>query len=124
MGKVKRRELEIVRDSVANEDDKRVFCRFNMAEISVKCKDLKSGDHLSGVCDDFSAGGIGLKSVIELKPKTPLEIWIDFPQSMEPIHLLGKVVWTKLAEGAFFKTGVAFDNPRLMSLAPLMRVAA
>lgn len=124
MSKMKRRELEIVRDPVAAADDKRVFCRFNMEELVVRCKDLKSGNKLSGVCEDFSAGGIGLKSETELKPKTPLELWIDFPQGVEPIHLLGKVVWTRLADGVFFRAGVAFDRLRLMSLSPLMKVMA
>jgi len=124
MSKARRRELEIVQDDISSLDDKRVFCRFGMDEIAVRCKDLKSGNRISGKCEDFSAGGIGFNSETEINTKTPLEMWIDFPDGFDPIHLLGKVVWARLAGKSRWHFGIAFDSPRLMSLARVMKAQA
>lgn len=124
MAKAKRRELEILRSESCNsrsDEDNRVFCRFALNDVPVRFKDLKVGEKGGGVCKDIGGGGIGAEFGREIKPRTPLEMWVDLPDGFEPLHLLGKVVWSNLL-GASCRVGVAFDRPRLMSLSRILKL--
>ena len=121
MAKMKRRELEILKNTAAAQDDKRVFCRFALDKVPVRFKDLKVGVKSSAVCRDIGGGGAGIECREEIKAKTPLELWFELPDGFEPMHLLGKVAWSNL-HGSSCRIGVAFDKARMMSLARIMRV--
>ncbi len=123
MPKAKRKQLEILQDGSCGMDDKRIFCRFALKEAPVRFKDLKVGEKGSGICKDISGGGIGAEFPRELKPRTPLEMWVDLPDGFEPMHMLGKVSWSHLL-GSSWRVGISFDRPRLMSLARILRVEA
>jgi len=120
MSKTKRNELEIVPGGLPGPDDKRTFCRFLVKRVPVHFKDLKIGTRGEGACKDISGGGTCMDTVRELRLKTPLELWLDFPDGFEPMHLLGRVVWSK-ADGPLWRTGVAFDRQRLMSMARILK---
>ena len=121
MAKVKRSDREILKDETAVQDDKRIFCRFVLGDVPVRLKDLKVGEKTNGMCRDIGGGGAGVECAQELKVRTPLEMWFDLADGFEPMHLLGKVVWTRLLN-ASWRVGVAFDKPRLMSLARILRL--
>jgi hypothetical protein len=120
MAKAKRNRLEVLQDSSFGGEDNRVFCRFALNNMPVRFKDLKVGEKGSGVCKDISGGGMGADVSRELRPKTPLEMWVDLPDGFEPLHMLGKVVWSNLL-GANWRVGIAFDRPKLMSLARILK---
>lgn len=119
--KSKRRPLEIINDSPSQFADKRLFCRFGMSCAGVRFKDLKIGERGKGACSDIGGGGLGAEFPLELKQKTPLELWIDLPDKMEPLHILGKVVWSK-PSGNSWRSGISFDRPKLLSLGRVMRL--
>jgi len=123
MAKAKRRELAILKNTAAVQDDRRVFCRFALDNVPVRFKDLKIGEKSSGVCRDIGGGGAGIECREELKAKTPLEMWFDLPDGFEPMHLLGKVAWSSLV-GSSWRAGVAFDKARMMSLARIMKAVS
>lgn len=119
MAKIRRSELQVLK-AVAEKEDNRVFCRFALGDVPVRFKDLKIGEKGSVVCKDISGGGAGIESAREIKPRTPLEMWFDLPDGFEPMHFVGKVAWSHLL-GATWKLGIAFDKPRLMSMARILK---
>ncbi len=123
MPKAKRTDIEILRDKPAAKEDGRVFCRFAMQDIPVRFKDLKIGERVNGVCKDISGGGAGVEVGRELRPRTPIEMWFDLPDGYEPMHLLGKVVWSSQL-GTAWRLGISFDRPRLMSMARILKYEA
>lgn len=123
MSRIKRHDLEILKSQARTKEDLRVFCRFALNSVQARFKDLKIGEKGSGTALDIGGGGAGIETARELKPRTPLELWFDLPDGYEPIHLLGKVVWSRLS-GAVWKTGVSFDRPRLMGLSRILRMEA
>jgi hypothetical protein len=122
MTKAKRNELEIVPGDLSGPDDKRTFCRFLVEKVPIQFKDLKIGTRGEGACKDISGGGARMDSIRELRPRTPLEMWFDFPDGFEPMHLLGRVVWSK-AEGPLWRIGISFDRQRLMSMARILKAS-
>ncbi|HAJ57097.1 MAG TPA: hypothetical protein DCL35_04935 [Candidatus Omnitrophica bacterium] len=121
MSRTKRYKFEILKSDAQAKEDGRVFCRFALDSVPMRFKDLKIGEKGSAVALDIGGGGAGIESARELKPRTPLELWFDLPDGYEPMHLLGKVVWSQLS-GAAWKVGVSFDRPRLMSLSRILKV--
>ena len=117
----KRKKIEILQDNPMMSDDKRMFCRFVLGNVPVRSKDLKMGEKQDGICKDIGGGGAGIECKEEIKPKTPLEMWVDLPDGFEPMHLLGKVVWSRVL-GPSWRMGIAFERPRLMSLARVMKL--
>ncbi|MFA5038045.1 MAG: PilZ domain-containing protein [Candidatus Omnitrophota bacterium] len=120
MRKSKRNHLEIVPNGPGAGDDRRTFCRFFVKDVPVRFKDLKFGAKGEGVCRDFGGGGAGMDSPVGMRLKTPLEMWFDFADGFEPMHLLGRVVWAR-GEGASWKLGVSFDRQRLMSMSRILK---
>lgn len=120
MGKMRRSELVVLRGDPGGTDDKRVFCRLGLGDMPMKFKDLKVGERGEGVCQDISGGGAGLFFRREVRPKTPLEMWFDLADGLEPMHLLGRVVWTR-QEDEGWRAGVTFDRQRLLSMSRLLK---
>jgi len=121
MGKAKRKRTRPMPQAPIPEHERRVFCRFNLNSVPVRFKDLKVGDRGEAWCHDISGSGAGLSSSRELRSKTPLEMWFDLPDSFEPMHLLGKVSWSR-QEKEGWRIGVSFDRQRLVSLARILRL--
>ncbi len=123
MPKAKRNRLKIVPNDHPAKDDKRVFCRFGLPAVPVRFKDLKIGEKGRGVCKDFGGGGAGIECAQEIKTRTPLEMWFDLPDGFEPMHLLGRVAWSRLS-GENWRAGIAFDRQKLMDLARVLKTEA
>jgi hypothetical protein len=121
MAKTKRNKLEIVPSNSLSQEDKRVFCRFVLNDVPLRFKDLKMGEKNTAVCKDLSGGGAGVECAQEIKPRTPLEMWFDLPDGFEPLHCLGKVIWSRLS-GTTWQAGVAFERPKLISLARILKL--
>ena len=120
MSKAKRKDIEILKDT-GFKNDKRIFSRFSVDNVSMRFKDLKTGEKGSAVCHDISGGGAGIDSSVGVRPRTPLELWFDLPDGFEPLHLLGKVAWSRVA-GASWCLGVEFDRARFMSMSRILKI--
>lgn len=70
---------------------------------------------------DVSAKGLGLITRQRLESQANLEIWLDVPNSTDPLYTRGQVVWTRLAEKEGFHSGVELEGADLMSISRLLR---
>ncbi len=100
-------------------NDHRIFERFGK-EFSARFIGL---DGQEGVAQTFdvSAKGLGLSTSHELKPQTNLEIWLDVPNSTDPLYTRGQVVWSKLTGDSGFHSGVELERADLMGISRLLR---
>jgi len=120
MPKIRRTDIQVQKSGPPQKEDLRVFSRFAINDVPVRFKDLKIGEKGSAVCKDLSGGGAGIQAQSEVRPRTPLEMWFDLPDGYEPMHLLGKVVWSS-QQGSSWRLGIAFDRPRLMSMSRILK---
>lgn len=100
-------------------NDHRIFERFRR-EFSARFVGL---DGKEGVAQTFdvSAKGLGLSTSHELESQSNLEIWLDVPNSTDPLYTRGQVVWTRLAGTAGYRSGVALERADLMGISRLLR---
>ncbi|MDD4980550.1 MAG: PilZ domain-containing protein [Candidatus Omnitrophica bacterium] len=96
--------------------ERRVFARI---KIKIPLKFLKSGSDTAKEAEavDISATGIGFITKENIAVKTPLDIWINLPDHHGPIHLTGRVVWSKdLGENGLKRVGIQLGKEKLMEL--------
>ena len=100
-------------------DDHRIFERFRK-EFSARFIGL---DGKEGVAQTFdvSAKGLGLSTSHELESQANLEIWLDVPNSTDPLYTRGQVVWTRLAGTAGYRSGIELEKADLMGISRLLR---
>jgi len=99
----------------------RLFSRFRV-NFPTRFRNLNVGKRGEGKCMDIGAGGIGIESSHELKPKTPLEMWIDVADGFDPINLKGRVVWSEKTDAENCRTGIVFDCPRLIAFSRVLKM--
>ncbi|MCX5698172.1 MAG: PilZ domain-containing protein [Candidatus Omnitrophica bacterium] len=100
-------------------NDHRVFERFRK-EVSARFIGL---DGKEGVARTFdvSAKGLGLSTNHELESRANLEIWLDVPNSTDPLYTRGQVVWSRLAGTGGFCSGIELERADLMGVSRLLR---
>lgn len=101
-------------------DDKRVFARFSV-KMPVKFIDLISNTEGQGESQDISAKGIGLTTKEEIRPLTPLEMWLKIPNHSDPVYTRGEAVWSEMIGPETFRTGVNLSKADLMGISRIMR---
>jgi hypothetical protein len=97
--------------------DRRFFARFN-AHVVVRCRhhSVKPANTI-----DISAQGVGIVSEEELKPETPIEIVLSFPDTNDEFVATGKIIWTRKTEDNKFRIGIALEKPELMMISQFLR---
>jgi PilZ domain len=100
-------------------NDHRIFERFQK-EFSARFIGL---DGKEGVAHTFdvSAKGLGLSTSQELESQSNLEIWLDVPNSTDPLYTRGQVVWSRLVAGEGFRSGIELERADLMGISRLLR---
>lgn len=100
-------------------NDHRIFERFRK-EFSARFIGL---DGKEGVAQTFdvSAKGLGLSTNQELESQADLEIWLDVPNSTDPLYTRGQVAWTRLAGKEGFLSGIELERADLMGISRLLR---
>jgi hypothetical protein len=96
--------------------ERRIFARIN---IKIPLKFLNSANDKEGTAEtvDISANGVGFVTKENLLPETPLEMWLDIPDHHDPLHILGKVVWSQdLGNNMDKRIGVHLGEERLIGL--------
>ncbi len=86
--------------------DRRLYNRIKF-NVKIGIKSFKKKASLKAKSVDLSFNGIGVKlpSFLSrlLNSNDILEMWIYFPDKLEPLYRLGKVVWFK--KGYFYHRG-------------------
>ncbi|MDD5108542.1 MAG: PilZ domain-containing protein [Candidatus Omnitrophica bacterium] len=101
-------------------NDHRIFERFNK-EFSARFIGL-DGNERQAQTFDVSAKGLGLSTTDELESNVPLEIWLDVPNSTEPLYTRGQVVWSRLSgSGVGYHSGIELERADLMGISRLLR---
>ena len=103
----------------AEMSDNRIFERFSR-EFSARFIGL-DGKETQAQTFDVSAKGLGLSTSNELRSNTPLEIWLDVPNSTEPLYTRGQVIWSRLAGAVGYQSGIELERAELMGMSRLLR---
>jgi hypothetical protein len=101
-------------------DDKRVFARFPV-NLSMKFLDSVSNREGQAQISDISAKGIGFLVSEELKPLTPLEMWLKVPDKGDPLYTRGEVVWSEMIGPNQYQTGINLERADLMGISRVLR---
>jgi hypothetical protein len=101
-------------------DDKRVFARFPI-QLSMKFLDLLSNKEGQAQGLDISAKGIGFLANEELKPLTPVEMWLRVPDKGDPLYTRGEVVWSEMISPNQYRTGINLERADLMGISRVLR---
>ncbi len=101
-------------------EDRRMFERIP-AKFSVGYLDLSSRTSNRAETFDISANGIGIVTNKELPADASLDVWVDIPNSSEPLHVRGDVTWSKMVEPNKYKVGVLLDTIKLMEMSRILR---
>lgn len=99
--------------------DHRIFERFRR-EFSARFVGL-DGKETQAQTFDVSAKGLGLSTVNALPSNTPLEIWLNVPNSTDPLYTRGQVVWSRPAGAAGYHSGIELERAELMGMSRLLR---
>lgn len=91
-------------------EERRKFIRL---QIPVELKYITEGDPTRKelTTKDLSCEGLRFVSKAEIKKGTNLELNLDIPNANNPVHINGKVAWTKrlsTEDGSPFEMGVEF----------------
>ena len=68
---------------------------------------------LKAVSKDVSAVGVRFETAEQIKPKTTLELTLEVPKALNPVHAQGKIIWSRkasLEDGAPYDIGVEFTR--------------
>ncbi|MCK9431232.1 MAG: PilZ domain-containing protein [Candidatus Omnitrophica bacterium] len=99
--------------------DHRIFERFRK-EFSARFIGLDGKEGLAQTFD-VSAKGLGLSTHQELKTRSALELWLDVPNSTEPLYTRGQVVWSRFGGDEGYHIGVELEKADLMGISRLLR---
>lgn len=100
-------------------NDHRIFERFRK-EFSARFIGL-DGKERQAQTFDVSAKGLGLSTADGLEANTPLEIWLNVPNSTDPLYTRGQVVWSRLTGAGGYCSGVELERADLMGMSRLLR---
>jgi len=114
-------EKEMGETKIHDSKDRRIFERF-ATKFPVRFIDLKRNKEGQAEVCDVSAKGLGIIVPDQLALGTPLEMWLDIPDSGEPVYTRGEVVWSKLTEPGQWRAGVDLEKADLMSMSRVLRV--
>jgi len=100
-------------------NDHRIFERFKKA-FSARFIGL-DGEEGKAQTFDVSAKGLGLLTTKELEQNAPLEIWLNVPNSTDPLYTRGQVVWSRLEGAAGYRCGIELERADFMGMSRLLR---
>lgn len=102
-------------------EDRRLFIRFPV-KLPLMFHRKKEGEQEKGEILNISANGIGFTTRAKLSPNTPLKMWLNMPQCVEPLYVTGKVIWCK-RKGIFarlWRAGIQLERADLIGLGKIL----
>lgn len=100
-------------------NDHRIFERFRR-KFTARFVGL-DGQEGQAQTFDVSAKGLGLTTSQQLESQSNLEIWLNVPNSTDPLYTRGQVVWTRLNNKGDFHSGIELERADLMGISRLLR---
>jgi len=100
--------------------DRRIFAR-TKANFTARYLDLDSAKEANARVEDISAKGIGMVVDQELKLNDALELWLLFPDGIEPYYARGKVAWHKELAPDLYRVGVDLEKADMLGLGRVLR---
>ncbi len=105
---------------ITESEDKRIFARFPV-KLAMRFLDLFTNQEVQAQALDISAKGIGLVTAPELKPLTPLGLWLKVPDKGDPFYTRGEVIWSEMISPNQYRTGVNLERADLMGISRVLR---
>ncbi len=105
---------------ITESEDKRIFARFPV-KLAMRFLDLFTNQEVQAEALDISAKGIGFVTATELKPLTPLELWLKVPDKGDPFYTRGEVIWSEMISPNQYRTGVNLERADLMGISRVLR---
>jgi len=101
--------------------ERRLFQRFKV-NFPVNFSELQSNKQGDGNMIDISAGGGGMiVTHLNLSPETFLQLHLEIPDKLEPLHVKAKVVWTAQVGADAYRIGVQFENVDFIGLSRALK---
>lgn len=100
--------------------DNRIFERFEK-QFPARFIGMDSGKEGLAQTFDVSAKGLGLLTDQDLKSHTALEIWLDVPNSKDPLYTRGQVVWSRPEGRDSYRAGIELERADFMGVSRLLR---
>ncbi|MFA5349750.1 MAG: PilZ domain-containing protein [Candidatus Omnitrophota bacterium] len=104
-----------------NMEDRRIFQRFNY-RLGARLLNLNNGNEMAAETSDVSAKGFGLVLKQEVAVNTPLEAWLQIPDTGEPLYARGIAAWSKRDSDNQYRIGMDLERADLMGLSRILRV--
>lgn len=101
--------------------DRRIFARF---AVNFRVRFLVQQEKNEGIAQskDISAKGLGLFLTDKLADNSPLELWLEIPDKMEPLYMRGKVVWADKTDPTDnYRVGISLEKADFMGLSRILR---
>jgi len=105
---------------ISEAEDKRIFARFPV-KMAMRFLDLLSNREGQAQSLDISAKGISFVAAAELKPMTPLELWLKIPDKGDPLYTRGEVVWSEMVSPEQYRMGINLERADLMGMSRVLR---
>lgn len=103
-------------------EDRRIFERLKV-RLPLKLFNLSENREAQAVTEDISAKGVGCITEQELKPGTPLEMWLELPDKGEPVYIRGAVAWSQPRDTNNYRLGINLEKAHFMQLAGVLKAA-
>jgi hypothetical protein len=94
-------------------EERRTFERI-LVKLSLRYSFLDSDKKWLAKTHDISAQGISLILRTQLKPHTPVQVWLQLPHNEQPIYLEGEVVWSDMVDQNKHIAGICLEKADLM----------
>jgi hypothetical protein len=83
-------------------------CERLLLRCPVKFKANNESELSNGSAKDFSDVGLGFFLRKKLEQNMPIEMWIKVSHKINPLHIGGKVIWTKQLRARLWQAGIYF----------------
>ncbi len=101
--------------------ERRLFQRFKV-DFPVTYTDLQNNKEGTGKMIDISAGGGGMIiTQNKIEPSTDLEMHLEIPDNLEPLHMRGKVVWSMQTGVDSYRIGIQFEGVDFFGLSRALK---
>jgi hypothetical protein len=76
-----------------------------------------------GEITDISSSGAGMIVTCEkLQPLSTLQMWLEIPNSPEPLQVNGRVKWLKNVAPGIFRIGIKFDKVDFIAISQVFKI--
>lgn len=99
-------------ENQAGTEEKRRYIRTDTSiPMTLRLREGKDAREIQSITRNISATGMMIELQEQLPIGTEIKIDLSTPDSANPVHCSGKVVWSApISEGGRYNSGIAFSN--------------